>query len=502
MATKQSILEWAASACPELRGLPEGWSFYVTADAQQRIVFEKASSAERTFNHPTLGGLPSPWILKIVNNTKSKSGVPMYYDGKTGETTIKDPRYMAKTLALHSRSVGHGLQLASCTILNKGYDLDTMRRQEISKENLRDQFEIIHTIDPGDGSIGGMNGGVFVVRMKGLDSRIYIEKRFRPDLVSFAQKEIKMLWQVRHPSLTFYTAAFIKPDLQDASLYIEFCDCGSLQDMIDEYATRYKDNPKPRVPEAFLWHVFIGLCDGLAYLQGGTSFYCKPNAKVRPGWEPILHRDIKPDNILMRSRHKVGSSKYLYCVLSDFGLACEDRPMMHPGLDYSQRTGSKLGTKLYWAPELLYAKNDYPKSANEWKYFPANGRHTRYSDLWALGCAVFNLSKANPLDHRASHFKWKGLVPKGMTWDQYEQTMICRVRDLQISDSYSPQLRAAIRIATRWDVKTRPSPVRMVAQIERLLKESKVPLVGKQEPLPEWATRVHEYHSKAEKLHK
>ena len=502
MATKQSILQRVASACPELRGLPEGWTFEITADAQMRIIFEKASSAERTFSHPTFGRLPSPWMLKIVQNTKSKCGVPMYYNPKTGEATIKNPRYMANTLALHPTSVSRGLQLAARTILNKGYNLDTMRRQEISNENLRNKFEIIHTIDPGDGSIGGMNGGVFVVRMKGLDSRIYIEKRFRPDLVSFAQKEIKLLWQVRHPSLTFYTAAFIKPDLQDASLYIEFCDYGSLQNMIDGYVKRYNDNPKPRVPEAFLWHVFIGLCDGLAYLQGGDSFYGKPHASIRPDWEPILHRDIKPDNVLMRSRHKLGSSKYPYCVLSDFGLACEDRPETHPEVDESQRIGSKLGTKLYWAPELLHDKYHYPKSTEDWSYFPKSKRHSQCSDLWALGCSVFNLCTANPSNHGVGHFKSNGPIPKGMTHDQYGQTTLSRVRDLQISDRYSPQLRTAIRIATTWDYIDRPNPVRMIAQIEQLVEESNLPLVGKQEPLPEWATPVHEYYSKAEKFKK
>jgi serine/threonine protein kinase len=498
---KQSILERVASICPELRGLPKDWRFDITTDAQKRIVFEKSSTAERTFNHPTLGGLPPPWILKIVQNAENKIGTPMYYNRKTGETTTKDPRYMAKTLALYSSSVPRGLELAARTIRNVGFDLNKMQRAEISKENLRKKFEIVHTIDAGDGTLGGMNGGVFVVRMKGLHSRIFIEKRFKPTDVSFAQKEIKMLKRVCHSSLTFYTAAFIKPDLKDASLYVEFCDRGSLQDMIKEYVKHYDDRPRPCVPEAFLWHAFIGLCDGLAYLQGGDSFYRKPNAIVRPDWEPILHRDIKPDNVLLRSRHTLGSNKYFYCVLSDFGLACEDRERVHPEADPFQKTGSKLGTRVYWAPELLYDSYQIPRLAKEWDYFPAGHKHTRYSDLWALGCSIFNLCTATPEDSGLSHLKFNETIPFGISKDQYQDLQVCRIRDLKTPDHYSPQLRTAIRIATTWDVFSRPSPVRMIAQIEQLLEESIFSQHGKHEPLPKWATRVHEYLSKAEKLH-
>ena len=237
-----------------------------------------------------------------------------------------------------------------------------------------------------------MNGGVFVVRMKGLASRMFVEKRFKPEDVSIGKKEIEMLERVKHASLTFYTAAFIIPDLSNASLYVEFCDRGSLEELTREYMKRSNQSPKPEVPEAFIWHVLVGLCDGLAYLQGGVSIYRKKGAVPKPDWIPILHRDIKPDNVLLRSRATLGSGKYYYCVLSDFGLACEDRPDHDPKVDLWQQSGAKLGTKAYWAPELLY--HPYPQTLTtfrgmdeQWKYFPDRNRHTRYSDLWALGAS-------------------------------------------------------------------------------------------------------------------
>lgn len=199
-----------------------------------------------------------------------------------------------------------------------------------------------------------------------------------------------MVRRARHPSIMFYTAGFITPPVPNwqTPLYVEYCDRGSLQDFIHKYVShRRTKNPDIIVPEVcttdsllfklllyesignmlfhqkwsvsswtilgiwltfwqrFIWHATIGLCDGIAYLRGGQSYVgpdCHDYTPV-PGWQPILHRDIKPDNILLKSRVSIGSEKYFYCVISDFGLACEDLPPMDPRLDRLQRTGFPCG---------------------------------------------------------------------------------------------------------------------------------------------------------------
>jgi serine/threonine protein kinase len=495
MANKEIVLGRVMKICPELQLLPKDWRIDITADAEKRIIFKKTSTRERTFDHPTLGGLPPPWILKIVQNIYDKSWAPVYHNRKSGQSTTKDPRYMANNLAYHPNSAPRGLEIAAQTFHNTGFDLNKMQRAEISKENLRHKFEIVYAIDKGDGSLGGMNGGVFVVRIKGLSSRVFVEKRFKPDSITFAIEEIQMLRRVCHSSLTFYNAAFVTPDLRNASVYVEFCDRGSLEDMIKEFSKRGNAYPAPSVPEAFVWHVFTGLCDGLAYLQGGESFYRNPNAKSRSDWVPILHRDVKPDNVLLRSRHTVGSAKYFYCVLSDFGLACEDRDDRDPNVNQWQRTGAKLGTKPYWAPELLYENipvaNPYaPGAADAWSYYPEPHRHTRFSDLWALGACIYNL--CTPSKEGLSHISLVS-KPRNLPFDKYFDLKDSRVRDLRVPDQYSPQLRKAVRIATTWNVFRRPSPVRMIAFIEHLMEESNFTQQEKHKPLPEWATKVRDY---------
>lgn len=76
----------------------------------------------------------------------------------------------------------------------------------------------------------------------------------------------------------------------------------------------------------------------------------------------ILHRDLKPDNLMLC---KDGSVKVL-----DFGLALLDEP----GVSKLTQTGQALGTAYYMPPEQIQANTRSPKS-----------------DLYALGCVLYEL---------------------------------------------------------------------------------------------------------------
>ena len=82
----------------------------------------------------------------------------------------------------------------------------------------------------------------------------------------------------------------------------------------------------------------------------------------------LLHRDLKPDNLLVRDRPKLGCR----LVLVDFGLA-------QPTTDESLEALQAKGTLPYLAPELF-----------------ANQGASRRTDLYALGAVLYEAVFGRP----------------------------------------------------------------------------------------------------------
>lgn len=74
------------------------------------------------------------------------------------------------------------------------------------------------------------SGGVFVTCLKERIKSIQVEKRFKASQLEDATPEIRMLHKMKHNSLSMYTAAFIETGI-GASVYVEYCDLGSIQDL-------------------------------------------------------------------------------------------------------------------------------------------------------------------------------------------------------------------------------------------------------------------------------
>ena len=107
-----------------------------------------------------------------------------------------------------------------------------------------------------------------------------------------------------------------------------------------------------RMSEGEAWRFLRDVASGLAYLHG----------------HEVIHRDIKPDNIL---RDDAGD--YL---ISDFGISTRMRSTLHRN---STRQGERLtdvsGTIAYMAPELFTSKPVAVKA----------------TDVWALGATLYEL---------------------------------------------------------------------------------------------------------------
>lgn len=95
------------------------------------------------------------------------------------------------------------------------------------------------------------------------------------------------------------------------------------------------------------------ICDALAYAHA----------------QNVVHRDIKPDNIMLARSH---------ALVSDFGIA---RAIVRASGDALTQTGFTLGTPAYMSPEQAAGDTDL------------DGR----TDIYSLGCVIFEMLAGQPV---------------------------------------------------------------------------------------------------------
>ena len=157
------------------------------------------------------------------------------------------------------------------------------------------------------------------------------------DGVTQFSKEFKMVFNLNHANL-------LRPTHYDVYermpyLIMPFCEHGSSSKLTG------------KIDEKMAWLFLNDVASGLAYLH-----------EQEP---PVIHQDIKPDNILMDSSDSF--------VITDFGISAKVRNTL-------QSVGSKAGTLAYMAPERF--NTDY--------------RPVKASDIWSLGASLFELMTGKP----------------------------------------------------------------------------------------------------------
>jgi hypothetical protein len=163
----------ARQMLPELDALPEDW--IIRVDDEKRVYYV-GPKKQTDYNHPTLGPLPKPWIIRYCTEADGKR-YPRYFHKETKKFTTKDPRTDKRTLRDQNKS-SSGLPALQSHPNKKGHDLKYFSRQEIGNVSIRDQYDIVKVLDDGEGGVGGMNGGVFVVKSKTPPYRLMVEKRY------------------------------------------------------------------------------------------------------------------------------------------------------------------------------------------------------------------------------------------------------------------------------------------------------------------------------------
>lgn len=168
--------------------------------------------------------------------------------------------------------------------------------------------------------------------------------------------------RLQHKNIVKYIAGFIVDSpyhgLPIASVYLEYCDMGNLYDYIKPMA-----ESGHLIDEAWIWDIFEQLVDAIAFLQFGIHDACRNPKPLRP-WIGFIHRDIKLDNIFLRS---LPGTDRVRLRLGDFGQAMREDDDGSWGRQY-------LGGNEQTAPPEV-----------------DSGGFSQYSmsgDVWAVGCCI------------------------------------------------------------------------------------------------------------------
>lgn len=150
-------------------------------------------------------------------------------------------------------------------------------------------------------------------------------------------EEFKLLFNLNHSNLL--KPAYFDIENNNPYLVLPYCIAGSCKRLIGQ------------ITETEAWHFIWDVTSGLDYLHS-----------LEP---PIVHQDIKPDNILIGN-----DGKFL---ITDFGISTRVRSTLRKSAPSSERSGA--GTTSYMGPER-FGKNPMPIKA---------------SDIWSLGATLYEL---------------------------------------------------------------------------------------------------------------
>lgn len=165
----------------------------------------------------------------------------------------------------------------------------------------------------------GSYGKVYLVESL-LDFEKYVLKKInikhlKSNKVLDAMKEVEILQRVSHPHIIQYYTSFVED--QYLSIVMEYAEGGDLHSRIK----RHKDK-RNMFNEKEIWQIAHEICLGIYYLHSNN----------------ILHRDIKPLNILLTADYHVK--------IGDLGVS-------KIVSDSAAMLGTRVGTPLYLAPELV-----------------------------------------------------------------------------------------------------------------------------------------------------
>jgi len=180
----------------------------------------------------------------------------------------------------------------------------------------------------------------------------YVAVKVIPKIGGYSATEDELLKYVdfEHSNIVKYLKCMVK-DVEKKPcyhLYMELC----TSDMGKELKKR-KEEKMPLTNKEFL-NIFHGVADGLQHLHN----------------QGLIHRDIKPNNILLKSHGQGETLETQTAKLCDFGVS----KLAGDGDEYTLT--SKVGTKGYRAPEVMKGRN-------------GSAHYGHQADIFSTGAVMF-----------------------------------------------------------------------------------------------------------------
>ncbi|GAB0134801.1 Serine/threonine-protein kinase [Epichloe bromicola] len=247
--------------------------------------------------------------------------------------------------------------------------------------------------------------------------------------------EFQILSHLRHPNIVaYYHREHLKAS-QDLHLYMEYCGNGDLGRVIKDLHHKGQ-----RAQESFVWSIFSQLVMALyrchygvdppeagANALGLTQGNANGTPQVPAGTMTILHRDLKPENVFLGEDNSVK--------LGDFGLS-----KMIKSHDFAS---TYVGTPFYMSPEICAAE-----------------KYTLKSDIWSLGCIIYELCAREPPFNAKTHFQLVQKIKEGKV--------------ATLPEMYSPELNQVIRDCLKVNPDRRPDTVQLLnLPIVKFLRKEK-----------------------------
>lgn len=224
----------------------------------------------------------------------------------------------------------------------------------------------------GKGSFSCVYYGYKTINHKPIAMKVVNRHKMNDQLMACLRNEIDTLRRINHPNINHLYDA--QRSRNNYYLSLEFCKGGDLSTFMKQY-TDGIDNKTTR-------RFFCDIVDGMK---------CMWN-------QNIMHRDLKPQNILLTSNTKDAILK-----ICDLGMVRE--------LEENKLADTICGSPLYMAPEILYKK-----------------KYDRRCDLWSLGLILYEMHTGKRL------FQANNIIALSRLIDQFDIRIISMSIDIDIYD--------------------------------------------------------------------